>query len=498
MKKIKYIYAIALTLFLMQGCKKDLLEVENTNQPNFDKVFSNGEALENLASGLYNTIYNGEHAYASASMLLATGADNVSCSWGNAAMRDISWEPRNFAWNNAPSYSYNGNTLALWNNMYSAINTASDVLKAMGTGVNIGAAGAGNARTKAICRFTQGVGYGNLAFVFDRAFLVDEKTTVSGPTLEATSPYTAVSAAALVYLDEAAAIAGANTFTIKKEWIGTSKDMTSAEFKQLINTYAARVLSYTPRNKTQLAAVNWAKVKTYADAGITSDFIVMQDGYAKWYDEAGDYLVYQGWGVTDNYVVNMMDPSKPQHWDDVSTFPYPSASTDPADKRLFSDFEYVASQWFQAARGYYHYSPYRFKRYDEMYVTGVGPKPQIMKVENDMLKAEARAYTADLAGAAAIINSSTRKTRGQMADVLPLSADVVKAIHHERHVEMYTTGMGLQFFEMRKLNLLQKGTPLHFPIPAKTQETMGLSLPFYTFGTVAKADGINVSNAGWR
>lgn len=133
-----------------------------------------------------------------------------------------------------------------------------------------------------------------------------------------------------------------------------------------------------------------------------------------------------------------------------------------------------------------------------MYVTGVGPKPQIMKVENDMLKAEARAYTADLAGAAAIINSSTRKTRGQMADVLPLSADVVKAIHHERHVEMYTTGMGLQFFEMRKLNLLQKGTPLHFPIPAKTQETMGLSLPFYTFGTVAKADGINVSNAGWR
>ena len=66
MKKIKYIYAIALTLFLVQGCKKDLLEVENTNQPNFDKVFSNGEALENLASGLYNTIYTGEHAYASA------------------------------------------------------------------------------------------------------------------------------------------------------------------------------------------------------------------------------------------------------------------------------------------------------------------------------------------------------------------------------------------------------------------------------------------------
>jgi hypothetical protein len=133
-----------------------------------------------------------------------------------------------------------------------------------------------------------------------------------------------------------------------------------------------------------------------------------------------------------------------------------------------------------------------------MYVNAIGPKPQIMKAENDMLKAEARAYTADLAGAATIINAGTRKTRGQMADVAAVSADVIQAIHHERNVELYTTGMGIQFFEMRKRDLLQKGTPLHFPIPAKTQQTMGLVVPFYTFGTVALADGINTSNAGWR
>jgi len=498
MKKIKFIYAIALALFLVQGCKKDLLKVENENQPDFDKVFSNGAALENLASGLYVTIYNGEHAGASAQCMLAVAADNVSCSWGNFGMRDNSWEPRNNSWNNAPTYSYNASTLNLWNNMYSSINTASDVIKAMGTGVNVGANGADNARAKAFCRFAQGVGYGNLALVFDKAFIVDEKTTVAEATLASASAYTKVAESALVYLDEAAALATANTFTIPKSWMGADKDYTSVEFKKLINTYAARILAYTPRNKTQLAAVNWAKVKTYADGGLTSDFIVMQDGGAKWYDESGDYLVYQGWGVTDNYVVNMMDPTMPKHWDDLSTFPYPTESTAPIDQRLVSDFEYVASQWFQAARGYYHYSPYRNKRYDELYVAAVGPKPQIMKVENDMLKAEARAYTSDLAGAATIINASTRKTRGQMANVAAVAADVVQAIHHERNVEMYTTGMGLQFFEMRKRDLLQKGTPLHFPIPAKTQQTMGLTVPFYTFGTVALADGINTSNAGWR
>ncbi len=56
--------------------------------------------------------------------------------------------------------------------------------------------------------------------------------------------------------------------------------------------------------------------------------------------------------------------------------------------------------------------------------------------------------------------------------------------------------MGVQFFEMRKLNLLQKGTPLHFPIPAKILELF--QAPIYSFGTVAKADGIGTSNAGWR
>lgn len=498
MKKIKYIYVIALTLFLVQGCKKDLLQVENLNQPDFDKVFSNGEALQNLTSGLYNTIFAGEHYADGPEALLATAADHASCSWGNFGMRDLSFEPRNNAWNNSPSYSYNGQTNHLWNNMYSAINTASDVLKAMGTGVNVGPAGANNARTKAFCKFAQGVGYSNLGLIFDKAFIVDEKTAAADASLGSASDYSKVSAAALTYLDEAIALAAGNTFTIPKEWLGSNKDYSNVEFAKLVNTYAARTLSYTPRNKTQLAAVNWAKVKTYADAGLTSDFTIVMDGTTKWYFEAGDYLVFQGWGVADNYVVNLMDPSKPQHWDDSPTFPYPTKSTNPADQRIFSDFEYIASQWFQAARGYYHYSPYRNKRYDDIYVASIGPKSQIMKAENDMLKAEARAYTTDLLGAAAIINTSTRKTRGMMTDVLPLSADVIKAIHHEREVEMFTTGMGLQFFEMRKKDLLQKGTPLHFPIPAKTQETMGLTLPFYTFGTVAKADGTNTSNGGWR
>jgi starch-binding outer membrane protein, SusD/RagB family len=497
MKKInRYLFFTALLTVGLAGCKKDLLDVPNGNDPDFLKVYAKGEDVENVAAGLFNAVFHGEHDFTGVQMMMAVAADHATCSWGNAGMRDMSWEPRNNGWNNSPSYG-NGPVLkATYDKMYSAISTASKVIKAIDNGVDIGDNGAGNARAIAAARFVQGWAYGNLALLFDKAHVVDEATSVEG-VLETAITYKQVATAALGYLDKAITEAN-STFTIPASWFGTPGDISSADFKKMCNTAAARILAYLPRNKTELAAVDWAKVKTYADNGITADWNIVMDGTSTWYFEAGDYLTYPGWGRTDMYVVNLMDPTQPKHWDDSPTFPHPPASTNPVDQRLNTDFQFLASNDFLAARGYYHFSNYRNKRYDAIYVAAIGEKAEVMKAENDLLKAEARAYTGDLAGAAAIINAGTRVTRGGMAPVAAVLADIVKAIHHERHVELYTTGMGIQFFEMRKLNLLQKGTPLHFPIPAKILELFRLSPPFYTFGTEAKADGIGTSNAGWR
>ena len=496
MKIIKSIVYLSLAIILLAGCKKNILDVENLNEPDVLKVFGDGGDVENAAAGMFNTIYSGEHYTNGVAAILAVASDNVSCSWGNFGMRDMSYEPRNNGWNNAPSYSNKGLTKFLFDRMYSSIGTANLILKVVEGGVVIGQGGAGKDRVKAFSKFAQGLAYGNLALVFDKSFIVDEIKTVE-ESVESAVPYAEVSAAAVAYLDEAIALSS-GTFTIPKEWLGTAENYSSSDFKKLCNTLAARILAYTPRNKTELAAVNWPKVKAYADAGITKDFTIIQDGYVRWYDETSDYLVADGWGITNMYVVHMLDNAQPQHWDDNANFPYPPESTNPQDHRLVTDFTYVPSNWFQAARGYYHFSSYRNSRYDKLYVDGKGPKPQIMLSENDMLRAEARAYTTDLQGAADIINAGTRKTRGQMTNVAPVLADIVKAMHHERHVEMYTTGMGLQFFEMRKLDLLQKGTPLHFPLPAGTLETFRVPLPFYTFGYLANADGKGTSNGGWR
>ncbi len=480
------------------GCN-DVLDVENTNDPDFLKVYATGEDVENVAAGLFNSYYVGSHAYTGVEMMLATAADNVSCSWGNSAMRDMSWEPRNNAWTNTPSYGNRGTTKNFFDKMYAGINTANNVLNALAAGVEIGSGGSGNARAQAVARFTQGICYGNLAMVFDKTFIVDEDKTVE-PELDAASPYMEVAAAAVSYLEEAISISKSNDFTLPASWLGTESDLSNADFAKLCNTYAARIISYTPRNKTEMMAADWDKVKAFADAGITSDFNIVNDGYNNWYYEAGDYLTYNGWGITDMYVVHLMDPTQPQHWDDDPSFPHPPESTDPIDSRLFTDFAYVGSNWFQAARGYYHYSNYRSNRYDAFYVNATGPKSEVLLSENDMLRAEARLYSSspNLSEAAAIINAGTRVTRGEMTPV-DANADAIRqAIHHERHVEMYIAGMGIQFFEMRKLDLLQTGTPLHLPLPAETLQTFGLSEPYYTFGTVANADGINTSNGGWR
>lgn len=492
MKQLNKIFlAVLISSALLFSCKK--MDVLNGNNPDLLAVLGEGPQLEAAASAMFNTIFKGEHSANGVEAMLATAADHVTCSWGNFGMRDLSWEPRDFAWNNTPVYANAGQLKYTYDQMYSAIGTATDVLNVLESGVSIG--GSADTRAKAFAKFTYGLAYGNLALLFDKVHIVDNQKAAE-PTVASAVPYTEVAAAAIGYLEEALALTD-GSFSIPASWMGTAADLSGADFKKVINTVAARILSYLPRNKTELAAVNWAKVKTYADAGITSSWTIIMDGTTKWYFEAGDYLTFPGWGRTDMYVVNMMEPSLPAHWDDSPDFPHPAEPATSLDARLKTDFEYLGSNDFNAARGYYHFTCYRNTRYDDIYVVAIGPKPQIMAAENELLRAEARAYLGELSDAAAIINAGTYVTRGHMPPVAANLDDIIKAIHHERHVELYTTGCGIQFFEMRKLDLLQKGTPLHFPIPGAVLQLFG-ETTFYTFGTVAAADGIGTSNGGWR
>jgi hypothetical protein len=244
--------------------------------------------------------------------------------------------------------------------------------------------------------------------------------------------------------------------------------------------------------------VNWTKVGTYANKGLTFDFAPLMDDVS-WYDLYMTYANFSGWGQTDMRVVNMMDSRFPARWTDANTWnTLPAPTTTPTtgiDNRVFTDFQYLSSCPFNPDRGYYHFSCYRFKRRDTYLSTWTEPVPVFYKAENDLLKAEALFHQPNLSGAAAIINAGTRVTRGGLAPVAANAAEVEAAIFYERNVELYCSGMGIEYFTMRKADKLQPGTPLHFPIPGQQLEVN--ILDYYTFGGDEGEAGTDVSSGGW-
>src|SRR5690606_20339638 len=126
---------------------------------------------------------------------------------------------------------------------------------------------------------------------------------------------------ALDRLDEAIAIADANSFSLPEAWI-PGVVATSAKMSQFMNSMGARMMVGNLRNSAQKSSLDWNKVAQYADNGLTEDFdILMND--VTWYSLIPHtYLVYPSWGRVDMRVINMMDPNTPDYWtDDINTLP---------------------------------------------------------------------------------------------------------------------------------------------------------------------------------
>lgn len=495
MKTYKYLISFSVLLaFLLAGCES--LDVKNENDPDFATAFSTPGDVRGVAGSFLNTWFMAEHSYDGPALALAVASDALTCSYGNRGMRDFSYEPR-IVFNNASSYGDAILSEGYYKGMGSLLSYANDVLKKVVVDGMVVKADNGTDETpmiKAISYFAQGVALGNLGLLYDKGYVVTETTDVLKPIEQV--KYGDMITAALASLDKAIEICGTSTFTLPSDWFsGTS--MTNVMLGQLANTMAARFLAYAPRNKAEDAAVNWTKVESYANKGITFDFAPVMDD-VKWFSD----FTYYGlgtWGYTDMRIVNLMDTRFPARWPGANGFsviPAPiTAPTAGIDNRILTDFQFKSSCPFYADRGYYHFSCYRYKRRDTYVSTFLGPVPLILKAENDLLKAEALLHKPDLTGAAAIINAGARITRGNLGTVAANAASVEAAIFHERNIELFGTSMGLQFFVMRKADKLQKGTPLHLPIPGQ-QLDVNL-IPYYTFGDTEGEPGKDVSNGGW-
>jgi hypothetical protein len=169
------------------------------------------------------------------SMALSVAAEELTSSWRNFGMQDLSTEPRQ-AFDNTPSYTYARVNERPWFRSYVALSSVHQGIRMIEDGVEIGGRGGpDNARALAFGKFVQGLAHGWLALMFDQAFILDETIDIETDELVLV-PYTDVMAAAVAELEEAIAIADANTFTLPDGWI-RGLPLSNAELSQLAHSY---------------------------------------------------------------------------------------------------------------------------------------------------------------------------------------------------------------------------------------------------------------------
>ncbi len=499
--KYKLVLIISLGLATLWGCED--LNVENYNEPDTARVLASPEDIRTILEGSYLSYWQAQRqTNIHISSLVA--ADQFTCSWGNFYMRYVANEPR-VPWDNTVSAPNDQVSEVFWNDSYAALSQVNDALKLINSGTKIGTNGADNDAMLSFGYFMQGLIIGNIGLAYDKGYVVKEFTDLS---LLDFLPYKDVIDSAIVSLEKAISIAkGATPFTLNANTIN-EVPVNNDLIVTLSNSYIARFLALAPRTTAQNQSVNWQKVLDSAKEGITSDFGPTGNGSpyanATWFDENFIYLAQEGWCRIDNRIINLLDPLYPKkYWTDgiakVVHTGLIAGEALSADARLLSDYDFLPSVDFRSDRGYYHFSNYRYKRFDADMYLGLGKLHEFRAYENELYKAEAYAMLGQNAEALKILNSASlpRKNRGGLADLSASSTkdQILKAIFYERDIELTSQGFMIGFYDMRRRDMLQKGQFLHYPVPGKELESLGL--PMYTLGGADNADGVDTSTGGW-
>ncbi|MCU0444821.1 MAG: hypothetical protein MUE85_07865 [Microscillaceae bacterium] len=492
LKNILFVCLSTLTILLI-SCE-NRLEVENQNNPDISDVAKSTGSVENLPSGGYLRWYyaiDGPGLFT----LDVTG-DYFSSSWGNFGMRDLGTEPR-LQFRNSIAYSNAGGTnLDLWRNLNSALGTARIPLQIINVeGQKVVVNGVDQtAKVKASSEFLQGVAMGYLSMFFDRAYILDETSSLGSIPF---STYQAVRDAAVEKLDKCIATCQANTFTMTY-FNGLS--LSNQQLAKLANTMAARFIAYNPRTPAESDAANWAKVRDYANAGLDFDFVMQANPsvyftFARFLSNAGT-SADTFWSRIDQRIVSLMSTNgltrpatQPMRWPVAGL----AELTGVTDNRFTTDWTQGAPP-FIPGRGAYFFSNYFHTRYTATVDADSGPLNLVLKSENDLLLAEALIRTNGSSTTIANLINNTRVGRGGLPAVTGSETNIYAHVLYERSIELMNSMAGIGFLDGRRLGyintengeivkqIFNAGTIPHYPVPEIELQIVGV--PVYTFGGI--------------
>ena len=415
-------------------------------------------------------------------------ADQTTNTNGNSNWWYYAQEPRMRIINSSSERSYSASLNSLYSNFYQANLDATKVIDIIENQGGKAYDDAGKDRTNDCligAYYAKGVSQGYLGNLYDRGIIVDgiNQTEKGYP-----NSYKELTENGVRHIEKAIALAetSSNLQFDFLQGVTIGKD----DFLKLANSIAARILSSIARDKAEAIALGssyWQKVLAFAEKGFDSDFVITTTpgGY---YNALLNNLIFKG---SSNRPVDIKVPYLADKTHNYPNF-YPTDDTilepiETDDDRFYQYFSYTPSFGIlMESRGRGLFSNYIRERWSNSHnsLSEVGSaNPYILAEEVRLLKAEAKLFLNDVAGAAELLNdpNASRKAKGHLADVAANENDVRNAIHYEYAIEIDgAAGVTVPFTFMRRNDLLIGGTPTEYPIPQKQLELIGESL--YSFG----------------
>lgn len=526
-KKLQTLTLSVLTLFLIiSGC--DLGNTTNPGQIELETDCVNSVDCEALISiGLFSALQamvsqHGAH--------LNLMADQNTSTNHFLNFYEFADEPR-LKLDNRPTFASREVFTDIYDGLNASIEFANNVLKSQN---NI------EAQFKdqflAQTYFMRGLARGYLGMIFDKAYLLDENNfdTITEDDIENTIVnYDVLIEASIDDFDRALnVIANSSQSNIQLSAIPDDENSWGQTiFVDLINSFAARILAAKPRTFEEAEQLDWSRVLAYADKGLGgpeslsnfTDFNLSNSrsltGLFNQFVNITNQVVvgnfYSGAGYlpTDIKVFHLLDENYPTSYPedsvDSGVLTIPEANTD--DPRI-AYFKYTTNRgFFETTRNRSLFSPYFNARMfaDNNWQSNLSRIILFTKSETDYLRAEANLMLNQKVEAANILEASpagngttelsTNLPSVQLKYINQNSfsggyeftgtesvAEFQLALLREYSVELEGLGgIGLQWFFMRRHDLLQEGTPTMYPLPGRDLEIIGQ--PIYTFGGVENA-----------
>jgi hypothetical protein len=498
--------AAVAALLAVGGCQD--LTVENPNAPDRGRATAEPISTESFVATSFRTWWpvGGHDDYPS--WAFSTIAHEITSGFADFGQLELSEEPRS-AWNNSEVNQRRFVNETPWFGLYRTISAVNDALAAIDNGLVI-VDDTRTARARAMGKFIQGISHGYLGLYFDKAIIVDERTqldTIRTPTF---TPYPQVVQTAVAQIDEAIAAAGTRPITFPADgWLFTP--LTRDQFVRVANSFAARLIAYSPRTREERAAVNWNEVIRRIDAGIQQDFAptaqpdILWDDWKRLVARLRTAGRPSDFGRPSYWIVGPADSSNGF----VNWAATPVANRMPfqvrtRDRRIqgaggpATPGKYVGynlNNIFQVARGTYRFSWYYYLRNGTDQSWQNGPQLAMSVAEMDLLKAEALIRLGRASEAVALIN----KTRVANGELPPVSLEgppsepgcvprklngqcgsLWDALRYERGIELLGMSGVIRFFDQRGWGALPQYSITQLPIPGRELGT--LRLPNYTFG----------------